>query len=148
MLGVDWPPQTSEVHLCSERESEIIQLHKSLLERHMAESPEASSVTVAFDSSQSVDRVPLAWDGVVPCWCPHSKVHKYHVSRSHVDELSFDLRRILPVEALQLQGAVILFNILFLLVSPGSSCDCRVLSCGGVGYLSILLNSTASTQTY
>ena len=120
--GFDWPPllQTSEAHLHSERESEIIQFQKFMLERQMGLSPEVMSMTLAFDSSQSVDRVPQASHGVLPCWCPHSKVHQFTVSRRH-DMLAFDRRRIMPAEALQLQGAVFLFNIL-LFVNPGTSC--------------------------
>ena len=93
---------------------------KFMLELHMGLSPEVSSMTLAFVSSQSVDRVPQAWHGGLHCWCPHSKVHQYTVSRHH-DMLAFDRRRIMPAEALQLQGAVFLFNIL-LFVNPGTSC--------------------------
>ena len=112
--GFDWPPclQKSEVpEHCSEREMELMKFQKLMLEREMESQPQTSTLTLAFDSSQSVDRVPHAWHGL-PCWCPHSKMHLYFVSR-HDDMLAFDRRRILPAEALQLQGAVFLFNILF-----------------------------------
>ena len=116
--GLDWPPclQPSDWHAnYSEREIEVIKFQKLILERHMRLQPETSTLTMSFDSSQSVDRCPQTWHGVLPCWCPFSKVHLHHVSRAFDadDTLVFEHRRILPAEALQLAGAVFLFNIMF-----------------------------------